>query len=101
MAEKQKQNQDEQKKVNTSKSIREAQSVTAAQLDQEMKRAERVLKDEKKIPVTIPKYLEKRLGKNVPVAINGAVIHVPVGKKVEIPESMAKVLEHSLDELKL
>lgn len=74
---------------------------TLAQLDKQMKDAAKVLGEQKKVDVHIPKYLEKRLGKNVPVAINGAVIHVPVGEKVKIPEAMANLLNDSLSNLKL
>lgn len=90
-----------EEKVNTTKSIREATKVTAAEMDAEVKKAAKVLGNQKKVEVTIPKYLEKRVGKNVPVAVNGAVIHVPVGEKVKIPESMAKLLNDSLVNLKL
>lgn len=93
--------EEKQENVNTEKSIREATKVSGAQLDKEMKSASQILGKEKKVAVTIPKYLVKRLGHNVPVGINGAVIHVPVGQKVEIPESMAKQLNNSIAELKL
>lgn len=88
------------KKTNTTESI-ENKQVTQGQLDQEMKKAAKVLEDGKKKSVKIPEYLRKRLGNNVPVAVNGAVIHVPVGKEVEIPEAMAKVLDNKLKNLKL
>lgn len=87
-------------KVNTTKDVK-AGGITAAQLDSEIKNAAKVLNDEKKVEVTIPAYLKSRLGSTVPVGINGAVIHVPVGTKVKIPESMAEVLNESLNQLTL
>ena len=87
-------------KVNTTKNVKES-NVTAAQLDAEIKNAAKVLKDEKQVDVTIPAYLKGRLGSTVPVAVNGAVIHVPVGKKVKIPATMAEVLNDSLNQLSL
>lgn len=89
-----------QENVNTTKSVKNTK-VTAGQLDKEIKAAARILGEQKEVSITIPGYLEKRLGKTVPVAVNGAVIHVPVGKKVKIPESMSKLLNDSLVELKL
>lgn len=88
-------------KVNTSKSVKTAPKATMAELDANIKNAAKIIGEQKKVAVLIPKYLEKRLGQNVPVAVNGAVIHVPVGEKVEIPESMAEVLNNSLAKLKL
>lgn len=89
------------KKVNTSKTISEAAKPTAAELDKQIKEAAKRLGEEKKVKVLIPAYLKKRLGATQPVGINGAVIHVPVGEEVAIPESMAKVLNESLNQLKL
>lgn len=89
------------KKVNTTKSVKETDRVTVAQLDEDMKKAAKVLGEEKKTKVEIPAYLKPRLGATVPVGVNGAVIHVPVGQKVEIPESMAAVLNESLSQLTL
>lgn len=89
------------KKLNTTETAKAGGRVTAAQLDEEIKKAAKVLKDEKKVDVEIPVFLERRIGKNVPVAINGAVIHVPVGKKVKIPESMAKVLNNSINQIRM
>lgn len=89
------------KKVNTSESVKKGKNVTAAELDKSTKDAAKVLGEQKQVEVTIPKYLKKRLGTNVPVSVNGAVIHVPVGKKVKIPESMANVLNNMLNNLKL
>lgn len=86
--------------VNTTKSIKAA-TVSTSALDKQMKDAAKILGEEKKAEVTIPSYLKGRLGNTVPVAINGAVIHVPVGKKVKIPESMAAVLNNMLENLKL
>lgn len=91
---------DPDKKLNTTETVKNA-PVTAAQLDSEMKTAAKVLGDERKVSVEIPAYLKPRLGSTVPVGINGAVIHVPVGEKVEIPESMANVLKESLNQLSL
>lgn len=87
-------------KTNTTKSVKE-KTVTAAELDSQIKDAAKVLKDQKKVEVHIPAYLKSRLGNIVPVAVNGAVIHVPVGEKVKIPESMAEVLNESLNQLTL
>lgn len=87
-------------KVNTSKSIKEA-PVSMEKLDEERKKAAQVLGEQKQVEVHIPAYLKPRLGNTVPVGINGAVIHVPVGEKVKIPESMAKVLNESLQNLSL
>lgn len=88
-----------EKKVTTTKNIRE---VNNTDLDKEVKTAAKVLGEQKKVKVTIPEYLRKRLGPTVPIAVNGAVIHVPVGEKnVEIPESMAEVLNESMNSLKL
>lgn len=88
------------KKVNTTKTV-EKKPTTVAELDSSIKKAAAILGDQKKVNVEIPLYLANRLGKNVPVAVNGAVIHVPVGEKVPIPESMAAVLNESLSNLKL
>lgn len=90
-----------EKKVNTTKDAKEGQQITQASLDSSMKNAAKILGSQKEVEVFIPKYLKKRLGKNVPVGVQGAVIHVPVGKKVKIPEAMAEVLNRSLNELKL
>lgn len=92
-----------EEKVNTTESIKNGKQVTAASLDAEMKNAAKILGSDKvkKVAVTVPKYLEKRLGKTVPIVINGARITVPVGKKVSIPEPYAEVLNASLNELKL
>lgn len=87
-------------KVNTTKSMKE-KTVTAAELDKQMKEASKRLGETKKVEVMIPEYLRKRVGNNVPVGVNGAVIHVPVGQKVKIPEPMAKLLQESLLNLKL
>lgn len=89
-----------QPKVNTTKSVRESK-VTTAQLDKEMKDIAKLLGDQKKVKVTIPQYLKERLGSTVPVSINGATIHVPVGQTVEIPEDMATILNESLANLQL
>lgn len=92
---------EEKQKVNTTKSMKDNAKATSGQLDAEMKQAAKILGKQKKEKVHIPAYLEKRLGKNVPVGINGAVIHVPVGEDVEIPEAMAKQLNETLKNLKL
>ena len=86
--------------TNTTKSVKNNQ-VSTAEMDNQVKKAANTLKDQKQVEVMIPKYLKNRLGSNVPVAVNGAVVHVPVGKKVKIPESMAKILNESLNELKM
>ena len=91
----------EKEKVNTSEDLKEGKKVTAAEMDKEVKTAAKTLESQKKVKVTIPKYLKSRLGATVPVAVNGAVIHVPVGKEVAIPQAMAKVLNRSLNNLKL
>lgn len=88
-------------KVNTSKDLKNNTGISLAQMDAERKKAAQVLGKQKQVEVLIPAYLENRLGKTVPVGINGAVIHVEVGKKSKIPESMAKVLNESLANLKL
>lgn len=85
-------------KVNTTEGLKK---VTLKELDNEIKKAAKVLGEEKKVEVQIPAYLQERLGAVVPVAVNGAVIQVPVGEKVKIPESMAKVLNESLNNLTL
>lgn len=88
--------------VNTTKSVKENKDkVTMEQLDADMKKAAKALGEEKKVEVHIPGYLKSRLGGTVPVGVNGAVIHVPVGKKVKIPESMAAILNESLSQLSL
>lgn len=88
------------KKVTTTKNIKKNAKTTTAELDKQITDAAKILKDEKKVKVMIPKILEKRLGANVPVGVNGAVIHVPVGKEVEIPESMAEVLNASINSIR-
>lgn len=88
-------------KVNTTETIKKGNTTNLAALDKQITKAAKVLNEEKKVEVVIPKMLLKRLGKNVPVAVNGAVIHVPVGQKVKIPETMATVLNSMLSELKL
>lgn len=87
-------------KTNTTKDTK-TKPVTQAGLDKDRKVAAKTLGDQKQVEVTIPKYLIKRLGNNVPVGVNGAIIQVPVGKKVKIPEAMAEVLNESLANLKI
>jgi len=87
--------------TNTTKSVAEGKKVTNTDLDKQIKNAAKVLGESKKVDVFIPEYLKKRLGANYPVGINGAVIHVPVGKKVQIPEPLANVLNDALGRLKL
>jgi len=87
--------------TNTTKTVAEGKKVTNTDLDKQIKNAAKVLGESKKVEVFIPEYLKKRLGTNYPVAINGAVIHVPVGKKVQIPEPLANVLNDALGRLKL
>lgn len=87
------------KKVNTSKSVKEKPKTTLAELDKQVKDVAKVLGSQKKVKVTIPKILEGRLGSVVPVGVNGAIIQVPVGVEVEIPEAMAKVLTESINQI--
>ena len=88
-------------KPNTTKDLEKGKQATASQLDKEMKEAAKVLGEQKKVSYTIPKYLKKRIGSTLPLGINGAVIHVPVGEKVDIPESYKQLLDQSLENLKL
>lgn len=89
------------KNVNTTKTVTKGKAATAAELDKQIKNSAKILKEEAKKEVLIPKYLKGRLGANVPIGVNGAVIHVPVGEKVKIPASMADVLNESLAKLTL
>lgn len=90
-----------EEKVNTTETLAKGKSASLVELDKQVAKAAKVLGASKKVEVFIPKYLVNRLGANYPVAINGAVIHVPVGEKVKIPEPMALVLNESLGNLKL
>lgn len=89
--------------VNTTKSVKEApaKQYTQAQIDADIKKAGKDLEGEKKVEVLIPKYLKSRIGSVLPVGINGAVIHVPVGEKVKIPEPYKKIVEQSIEGLEL
>lgn len=89
--------------VQTSKSIKETnrKQYTQAQIDAEIKKAGADLQKADKVEITIPKYLTSRLGTVVPVGINGAVIYIPVGKKVKVPKPFKKIIEDSLNGLEL
>lgn len=84
--------------TNTTKSIK-SKTPTAKELDAQVKKAAKELKENKKVDVLIPKHLKPVLGNVVPVGLNGAVVHIPVGKKVPVPESMATILNRSLEQI--
>lgn len=73
---------------------------TQKDIDDSVKKAAAELQKQSKKEVSIPKMLAPRVGKNLPLGINGAVIHVPVdGKKYKVPESYAALLDETINNL--
>lgn len=86
------------KNVNTVNSIN-APDVTVSERDYQdsMNRSLAIFKDMPKTKVSVPKQFVNVLGESLPVTINGCTIVVPVdGKRYEIPEAFADVLNGSL-----
>lgn len=86
-------------KTQTSKDAA-TQKNSSTNLDNLQKAQAKELNEAKKVKVSIPKMLRRRLGKVHPVVINGVAIFVAVdGKQHEVPEPYAKVLNESINNI--
>lgn len=85
--------------VNTTKSIT-GKRVSDSELQAEIKAAAKLLTDEVKVKVSIPKSYEKFIGETLFLSINGVHIVLPVdGSAHEIPETFADQLREYLNNL--
>ncbi|PFF91217.1 hypothetical protein [Bacillus cereus] len=84
------------KNVNTTDSIKEAK--TDGDLTAEMTALNKELQNEEKVEVLIPKVYQKRIGQDyLPIGINGVFINIPLGKKVQIPQSYKQLVDEFLE----
>lgn len=86
-------------KLNTSKNIESAQ-VSDKDLEKQVREAAMILREEKKVKVSIPKVLQKSIGLTLPLGINGAMIVLPVdGTEHEVPAPYKALLNEYLSNL--
>jgi hypothetical protein len=86
-------------KVNTSKTMANVE-LSQADLERQIKDAAIILREEKKVKVSIPKALQKSIGLTLPLGINGAMIVLPVdGSEHEVPAPYKALLNDYLANL--
>jgi len=79
------------KKINTTKTMLEAASLTDAELKAVSKRAEIAFGKQKVVDFSIPPAFQKNIGTELFIAVNGVHVVIPVdGKPHPIPEVLAK-----------
>lgn len=86
---------------NVNEEIHKRMKATQADIDAAVKQTADTLKKSKKVKVQVPKFLEKRVGKVLPVGINGAMIFIPVGEEVSVPERYKAIIDESINNLSL
>lgn len=85
--------------INTTKSINKPQT-TDQDLQKQVNELGGLFAEEKKVKVSIPTALEKSIGSELFLGINGVSLVVPVdGEDHEIPETFAKHLKEFLKNL--
>lgn len=88
------------KKINTSKSLTEAKVLTDAELKKQIKGTNEIFQKEKLVPFSVPPSLQKHIGETMFISINGSKVVIPVdGKSYEIPESLAKLGQQTINKL--
>ena len=87
-------------KVNSTKSVNEAPALSDAELADQIKMLGEMFASQKKRAIAIPTHYQKHVGPTWFVGINGVSMNIPVdGKKYEIPESFAELLQDAMNNL--
>ncbi len=75
-------------------------SVSDAELKLQIKQAGAALKGQKLVPFSIPPALERHIGTELFIAINGTKVVIPVdGKSYDLPEDLAKLGQQTINRL--
>lgn len=80
-------------KVNTTETLTMNKAMTQEEIDNLTKKTGEILSQQKKIKIKLPLINPK--DDVVEVGINGYVYRIKRGESVEVPESVAEVLEHA------
>jgi hypothetical protein len=87
-------------KINSTKSVNETTQLTDAELNKQIKELGEVFASQKKVAIAIPVHYQKHVGPTWFLGINGSSMNLPVdGKKYEIPESFADMLQEAMNNL--
>lgn len=88
------------KNINTTKSMTEAGALTDAELKRITKAAEVAFGKQKQVEISVPIGLQKALGTEFYVGVNGVGVVIPVdGKTYKIPEVLAKHAQRMINRL--
>lgn len=79
-------------KLNTTKSMKQAPTVSDAQLKDLIKRAKVAFGEEKQVNFSVPPAMKAAVGADTLfIGVNGVQVNIPIdGTKVPLPETLAK-----------